>query len=346
MNKQTLKVLITDMSEDFEEKIFESEMKKAVETDDDDAEEEEEEEKTDFVQWLKEGCDTYFPEREIKLVKKIPEGIYDIKYHPQKGYYFKKKQISLDELFILPSNEQTKILDDIKVFWERKEYFKKYNFTYKRGILLYGPAGGGKSSTINLLASEIVNKYKGIVFYLNNTNDLSRFQDALPMLKQIEPDKQILCVLEDLETFVSYKEGETELLNLLDGINQMDNVVYLGTTNYPEELKDRILNRPSRFDRRYEIKMPNAKVREAYFKLKLKDDDLKDLDLDLWVKKTKGYSLAHLGEVVKSVFGLGNSFEETLLLLENMKEKLSSFDFNKNKNKSVGFNVEDSENYD
>ena len=33
MNKQTLKVLITDMSEDFEEKIFESEMKKAVETD-------------------------------------------------------------------------------------------------------------------------------------------------------------------------------------------------------------------------------------------------------------------------------------------------------------------------
>lgn len=296
--------------------------------------------KPDFVQWVRIGEKSYFPEGEIIKTKVIPPGIYDILFNQQKGYYLKGKDVTLDELFVLPSPEQKQILSDIQTFWSKKKHFSDYKFTYKRGILLYGPAGCGKSSVINLLATEVVQKHKGIVLYLNNSDDLTRFMSIMPMLRQIEPDKQILCVMEDLETFVSYRETETQLLNVLDGVNQMDNVVYLGTTNYPEQLKERILNRPSRFDRRYEISYPNDAVRKEYFKKKLTKKDLKSIDLEAWVKETEGFSIAHLGEVVKSVCALGNTFEETMKLLEEMKKKLSSYEFGKDKDEpAIGFGV-------
>jgi hypothetical protein len=64
---------------------------------------------------------------------------------------------------------------------------------------------------------------------------------------------------------------------------------------------------------------------------------LKTIDLDYWVKETKNLTIAHLGEIVKSVFALGNTFEHTIELLGEMKNKLNSFDFNKETNGSIGF---------
>lgn len=322
MRKASLKFLDLDELQDLEKEI-EVEKKK--------------EKSKDYIQWTKVGESSYFPEGKIETLDIIPPGIYDIQSHPQRGLFLKEKEISLDELFILPSKEQNQIVNDIQTFWTKKEKFAEYKFTYKRGILLYGPAGCGKSSIINLLAKEIVEIHKGIVLFLTNSDDLFRFTSLMPILKQIEPDKQILCILEDLETFVSYRENEAHLLNLLDGINQMDNVVYLGTTNFPEQLKERILNRPSRFDRRYEVSYPTPEVREEYFKRKLKAEDLEQVDLVKWIKESEGLSLAHLGEIVKSVCALGNSFEETMKLLNEMKTKLNSYDFDKSKSNNIGF---------
>jgi DNA polymerase III delta prime subunit len=293
--------------------------------------------KKDYVKWIQISEKGFKPGLNQKEFLVIPPGIYDIKHTKEDGYIINGKDICLDELFVLPSPEQEQIMDDIQTFWARKKYFERFKYTYKRGILLYGPAGSGKSSIINLVAKELVEKHKGIVLYLNSVRDLEYFVAFMPMLRQIEPDKQILCVLEDIEGFVAYRESESMLLNVLDGMNQMDNVFYLATTNFPEELKERILNRPSRFDRRYEVGFPNEKVREAYFRLKLSKEDLPDEELKKWVEETENLSIAHLGEVVKSVFALGNTFDQTMELLKDMKKKLSSFDFNKDKNNNIGF---------
>lgn len=97
----------------------------------------------------------------------------------------------------------------------------------------------------------------------------------------IEPNRPILCIIEDIDGLVEDSYYETALLNILDGIGQMENTIYLGTTNFPEKLKERILNRPSRFDRRYEIKQPNDELREYYFRKKLTEDDLKSIDIKM-----------------------------------------------------------------
>lgn len=313
------------------------------------AEEEEEEEieggkkkekKTDYTQWRRYGENSYVPSGEINTMQSVPAGVYKILYNRDWGNYLSKKEISLDELFILPQPEQGLILDDIRTFWDRQEAFKKYKYTYKRGILLYGAPGNGKTSIINLLSLEIVSKHNGLVFYLNTPEDLSTFCTFVPtILKQIEPNTPILCVLEDLETLTRHYETEILLLNTLDGANQMENIVFLGCTNFPEELKDRIINRPSRFDRRYYIGPPTKEVRKMYFEKKLKEDDLKTLGEDglkKWVDKTEGLSLAHLGELVKSVLCLGNTFEHVMEEFEKMKQKITSHSFGKEE-KSIGF---------
>lgn len=241
--------------------------------------------KKDYVKWVKiseRGFRASIQEKELQVV---PPGVYEIKWTKEYGLILNGKDICLDELFILPSPEHNKILKDIRTFWERKSYFNKYKYTYKRGILLYGPAGTGKTSVINLIAKELVKNNDGIVLYLNSSRDLESFISFVPIIRQIEPDKQILCVMEDIEEFTNYRENETLLLNVLDGMNQMDNIVYLATTNFPENLKERILNRPSRFDRRYELGLPNDEVREEYFKLKLTSEDLEVIDLKNGLKR-------------------------------------------------------------
>jgi DNA replication protein DnaC len=295
---------------------------------------------TDFTQWRLFGENAYVPSGEIKRRKVVPPGVYKILYNRDWGNYLAKKEVSLDELFILPQPEQGLILNDIRTFWERKEAFKKYKYTYKRGILLYGSPGNGKSSIINLLSQEIVDQHKGIVFYLNTPDELQTFCNFIPTIfKQIEPDTPILCVLEDLETLTKHYETEILLLNTLDGANQMENIVFLGCTNFPEELKERIINRPSRFDRRYYIGPPTPEVRKIYFEKKLKQDDLEELGtegLQKWVDATDGLSIAHLGELVKSVLCLGNTFEDVMKEFDKMKQKISSHSFGKDE-KGIGF---------
>lgn len=303
--------------------------------------EEDDDEGDDYSHWVKIGNRSYYPAPKQNVVEQVPPGVYTIEWDQNRqSYYFYTKKVELDELFILPSKEQAKIINDIQSFWTRKEMFTKYKFVYKRGILLHGPAGCGKSSIINLMSKEIVEEHKGVVVYLYDMDDLKRFIALIPILKEIEPNKQILCILEDLETFTFHRSDETLLLNVLDGANQMDNIVYLGTTNYIEQLKERIINRPSRFDRRYYIGTPNAKVRKTYFKNKIKPEDFETYGIDLedWVKRTAKLSIAHLGEVIKSVLCLGNTFDDTLKDFEEMKRQVSSFDYEKGNQKGVGFN--------
>jgi SpoVK/Ycf46/Vps4 family AAA+-type ATPase len=110
-----------------------------------------------------------------------------------------------------------------------------------------------------------------------------------------------------------------DIQQLLDGVKQIEDVVYIATTNYPEKLQDRITNRPSRFDRRYKVELPNEDIREAYIRHKLKDEDLKGVDVKEWVKRTDGMSLSHLKEVVISTIVMGKEFEEVMDNLEGLK---------------------------
>jgi len=117
------------------------------------------------------------------------------------------------------------------------------------------------------------------------------------MIRRIEPTRQILAIMEDLDSLV-HEYGESAFLSLLDGENQINNIVFVATTNYPQKLDKRFKNRPSRFDTVKYIGMPSAQARDTYIRAKIKD--VSEKDIKQYVSKSEGYSVdLRSGNLVK-----------------------------------------------
>lgn len=295
---------------------------------DDDEEEQTEEEKTYYKEWWETKPNEFIPTPAIVTKPLLPPGSYVLRWNYQENYpIFIKRPVKLDELLVLPDPTFNSIITDIKYFWDNQKKFSEYKYAYKRGILLYGPPGSGKTSLIALLSNDIIER-GGIVINIKDANDLQIYSDSVgKIFRNIQPDTPILTIMEDLDGLAQVKETETLLLNILDGVYQLANIVYLACTNYPENLQDRILNRPSRFDKRYLIDLPSEEVRKFYLERKIHPDDLAALDLNDIVRQTDGLSIAHLGEFVKSTFIFGKSVEESIANLKDMGTFISSTKF-------------------
>jgi len=290
--------------------------------------------KTGNVQWLYKG-NTLLPIGQTSCV--LPAGVYGVSWdHSSDQPVPISKNIDIDNLFVLPTPILERVLNDVRSFWNNREKYIEYGSVYKRGILLYGIAGCGKSSVIMLLAQELISKYKGVVFTPQTEEHVDWVTRVLPKIKEIEPDKRIIVVLEDIDSFVS-KDGsysETMLLNFLDGVGSCDGIVTIATTNYPEKLQERVTNRPSRFDRRYEVGKPNAETRRFYIENKLSSMDLKSIDINEIVSKTEGFTIDHLKEYLLSVFVLGYSHETAF---EEVNEILGTRILKNTKEDSLGY---------
>ena len=147
-------------------------------------------------------------------------------------------------------------------------------------------------------------------------DDPEIFVVAMQQFRKVEPDRPVVCVFEDIDAIIEAHE-ETALLQWLDGSHQIDKVINIATTNYPEKLDGRLVSRPRRFDRIVKIEGPSPNIREAYFRQKL--PDLKPAELARWVRLTDGMSFASLVELVVSVTCLGNDLAETIRMLQDME---------------------------
>ena len=269
-------------------------------------------------EWIIKGTNIFGPGE--KSVKKLPAGFYEM-YRDPYGTYLELKTTMSDELYILPSDEMKEIIEDIKNFWNNKKSYENYKFVHKRGILMYGKPGNGKSGIIQLISKYLIEEQDGIIINITNADKLSQYDSIVGQLREIEPNRPLIVILEDLDAMIDEDSWIiSTALNLLDGVKQIGNVVYIATTNYPEKLEDRITNRPSRFDRKYEIPLPNTAIRKEYIKCKLTSSDLEKINLNIWVSETEGMSLAHLKELIISVIVLNNTFEDSINRLNGMKK--------------------------
>lgn len=296
-----------------------------------------------YVHWTTSDGRVFIPAAKTK--PRLTPGVYEINLSPNIGLYFEKIPVKTEGLVRFPDTNSNKVVAEIQKFWEREAIFEEYKLTHKRGILLYGPPGSGKSCTIQLIMEDVVDRH-GIVIRFT---DPYKFIDGMRILRQIQLDTPAVVIMEDLDSILDMY-SESEVLNILDGVNEVKKVVFLATTNYPEELGARIVNRPSRFDKRFRIGFPKAESRRIYFehlisganpkKLNAKLKELK-IDLDRWVEDTDNMSIAHLKELFVAVVILGDEYADAIKTLQSMKERLEDKDFDT----GMGFATQKAKNY-
>ena len=183
----------------------------------------------------------------------LEAGYYNFYQSPSIGLYFVKARVETNKLFPLPNESTEAILNDIQKFWSLEKTYKKYGRVYRRNYLIYSAPGTGKTSLIKLMCKELIEKYNGIVLTISNMDNLQLYPDALRAIRNVEPDRKIITIIEDLDAFTDEDNtygnpANSLLLNILDGTQTLSNVVTIATTNYIEKIAGRYKNRPSRFD--------------------------------------------------------------------------------------------------
>lgn len=253
----------------------------------------------------------------------LPAGVYRCRHHHELGPYFEGLCLQTDGLLTLPGNTVGDLMGEFDRFWASAGQFAKRGFLHKRGFMFWGPPGSGKTALMNLLATRLILERDGVVLFLEEPVTTA---NCMQLLRRVEPDRPLVVLMEDLDaTVVNY--GETTSLALLDGQAQVNSVVFLATTNYPERLDRRFCDRPSRFDTISFIGMPSAEARRAYLLAKEETFAEEPELLERWVGCSEGLSIAHLKEMVVAVFCLGHELDSAVARLRALHErKLSSED--------------------
>lgn len=203
-------------------------------------------------------------------------------------------------------------LDEVKqalkeaVDWPLKnpESFKRVGIRPPRGILLYGPPGCGKTYVAKALANEA-----GVNFIsVKGPELLSKWvgeseehvRDVFRRAKQVAPSIILFDEIDSLAPRRGLDAGSkvseqvvSQLLTEMSGIEDMEGVVVIATTNRPD-IMDPALLRPGRFDRLIYVPAPDEKTREQIFKIHTKNMPLKGVDLKKMAKETSGYSGADI----------------------------------------------------
>lgn len=191
-----------------------------------------------------------------------------------------------DEL-IVPPPLGADLRRQVDTFFDSKEAYARLRLPHRRGILLTGPPGNGKTTAIRIIASRRPEPF--FIFSLTDEAERDQIDDAFDRALYDAPS--ILC-FEDVDSLFEKPGTLSHFLNRLDGLHPCDGILLLATTNHPEKLDAALTRRPSRFDRVYVLGNPAPQERRRYLGERLGaafDERL--------VRLTEGFSLAQLKEV-------------------------------------------------
>jgi SpoVK/Ycf46/Vps4 family AAA+-type ATPase len=231
---------------------------------------------------------------------------------------------------ILESLVQTKdVTDKVECFFRNLHVYAEEGIEVaKRGILLYGQAGGGKTTIINKVANEYVKDGKtAVIVWTTDKFEAYQVKDFIKSFTY-EGVEKIILIVEDIGgtevNAPSAMRSDASLLSLLDNQEKTFSIptLILATTNFPANFMGNLTNRPQRFDDKIEVNPPNSDAREALLKFFGKGRENDASIKAIRDKKSEGFTPSHIKEVIIR----HRIYEKPLeLVIKEMQDEVSKY---------------------
>jgi ATP-dependent 26S proteasome regulatory subunit len=202
---------------------------------------------------------------------------------------------------ILPRKTLATLDRNVAGFMMAREQLKALKFQARKGLLFYGPPGTGKTYTIHYLASQLPNHTTLLV----TAEQVGLLGEYFRLARFLQPS---MMVIEDVDLIArerTHMHGPGEevllnkLLNEMDGLREDAEVLFILTTNRPDQIEPALISRPGRIDQAIEFPLPDEEGRAKLTKLYARGLEISEELIDLIVSRTKGVSAAFIKELMR-----------------------------------------------
>jgi hypothetical protein len=219
---------------------------------------------------------------------------------------------------ILPRNTLALLDRNVAGFMRARDQLKALEFQARKGLLFYGPPGTGKTYTIHYLASQLPNHTTLLV----TAEQVGLLGEYFTLARFLQPS---MMVIEDVDLIArerTHMHGPYEevllnkLLNEMDGLREDAEVLFILTTNRPDQIEPALVSRPGRIDQAIEFPLPDEQGRTKLTKLYARGLEISEELMERIVSRTKGVSAAFIKELMRRCAQFQIEFSEGKILTQ------------------------------
>ena len=212
----------------------------------------------------------------------------------------KLREVGRDQV-ILPEKTIRLLEQNVTEFIGLRENIRELGMSIRKGLLFYGPPGTGKTHTIHYLASQLPDHTTLLI----TAEQVGLLDEYMQLARFLQP---AMIVLEDVDLIARSRtqmHGPCEesllnkLLNEMDGLREDAALLFVLTTNRPEDLEAALAARPGRIDQAIEFPLPDDAGRRKLIRLYAGKLRIDEKTVSVIVRKTRNASAAFIKELMR-----------------------------------------------
>lgn len=207
--------------------------------------------------------------------------------------------------FICDSDVKDSIFNDVIGFLNHADLYQKNNLPFKRGLILYGRPGCGKTLLGKVVANQVPASFIWVTAAQSGSSEF--IKQIFELAREIAPS---VLFFEDIDMYTVdrhfgvFNPKVGEMLAQMDGMDENHGIVVIATTNRLDVIESALAERPSRFDRRYCLDNMSDETREKMVQIKIGNAILEGITT---------------GEIAQIVTGLNGCFIQEVIISAKRK---------------------------